>query len=349
MPEKPAIRFWGVMAAGIGIVMVAVYISLTNGAFDMTVSDILKTLLRIDPNPNYDLVIFDFRLPRIIIAALVGLGLGIAGGVIQGITRNGLADPGILGINSGAGTAIVLFIYFFEGQLKDVGWLSVMVMPLFGLIGGLGAAGLIYLFSWKNGKLDPDRLILTGIAIGTGFGAASLYLSLKMNPQDFEMATVWMTGTIWNANWVFITSVLPWLVLLVPVIIFKAPVLDLFQMGEDAAKSLGVSTEKEKQLLLLSSIGIISACVSVSGNISFVGLLAPHISRKLVGLHHRHVLPVSGIVGMILMVVSDFLAKTLFSPVELPVGIVVSIIGVPYFVWLLFREKGLRNVKEKAN
>jgi iron complex transport system permease protein len=339
MSKNSAVRYWIVLLVSVAIILVAIYVSLTNGVFDMTVMDVIRTFLRLDPLPDHDLVIFDFRLPRIVIAAFVGFGLGIAGAVIQGLTRNGLADPGILGINAGAGAAIVVFMFFFEGQITGRGWLSVLAMPLFGWIGGLGTAALIYMFSWRNGGLDPQRLILVGIAAGSGLGALALYLSLKMNPQNFEMATVWLAGSIWNANWKYIASMLPWLVILVPVILRKSSVLDLFQLGEDSAKSLGVSTEREKNVLLLSSIGIVSACVSVSGNIGFVGLMAPHIARRLVGIQHNRVLPVCGTIGMLLVIVSDFIAKTVFSPVELSVGIVISIIGVPYFVYLLFKTK----------
>jgi len=339
MPKSSAVRYWTVLLVCFGMVLAAIYISLTNGVFDLTVTDVLKTLLRIDPVPEHDLVIFDFRLPRIVAAALVGFGLGAAGAAIQGISRNDLADPGILGINAGAGAAIVVFMFFFEGRLTGSGWLAILAMPLFGWIGGLGAAALIYFFSWRNGRLDPQRLILVGIAAGSGLGALSLYLSLKMNPQDFEMATVWLTGTIWNANWPYIAAMLPWLVLFVPIIIRKSPVLDLLQLGEDRAKGLGVATEKEKNILLFSSIGIVSACVSVSGNIGFVGLIAPHIAKRLVGIHHDRAIPVSGTIGMLLVIAADFIAKTLFSPAELPVGVVISIIGIPYFVYLLSKTR----------
>jgi iron complex transport system permease protein len=338
--SHPAKRYWLVLFSNIVMILVAIYISLTNGVFDLSVQDVLKTLLRMDPVPEHDLVILDFRLPRIVIAALVGFGLGVAGATIQGISRNGLADPGILGINAGAGAMIVIFMLFFGGRrTAESDWLSILAMPLFGWAGGLGAALLIYLFARQNGRLDTQRLILVGIAAGAGFGAVSLYLSLKMNPQDFEMATVWLAGSIWNANWQYVVAMLPWMILLVPIIISKAYILDLFQLGEERAKGLGVSTEKEKNLLLLASIGIVSACVSVSGNIGFVGLIAPHIAKRLVGVHHQRVIPISGTIGMLLVVVSDFIAKTVFAPVELSVGIVIAIIGIPYFVYLLFKTK----------
>lgn len=331
-------RLWFVLSGGAALILAASYVSLTHGEFDMTLQEVIQTLFRIHPTPQLDLVIFDFRLPRIVIAALVGLGLGIAGAAVQGVTRNGLADPGILGINAGAGAAIVIFMFFYQGQMETTGWTAALAMPFFGLIGGLVAALLIYLFAWKAGRLDSQRLLLVGIAIGSGFGSLSLYLSLKMKASDFEMATVWMSGSIWSADWKLVATVIPWLVILIPVIWLKSYVLDLFQLHEHIAKSLGVATEKEKSILLLSSIGLVSACVSVSGGIGFVGLLSPHIARRLVGLHHRFVIPVCGMVGMVLVLLSDFVAKTVVAPAEIPVGLIIAVIGVPYFVVLLMKK-----------
>ncbi|MEK4509886.1 iron ABC transporter permease [Paenibacillus anaericanus] len=320
----------------------AFYLHITNGSFDMSIWDVIKTLLRIDPNPKHDLVIFEFRLPRIVIAMLVGIGLGIAGTVMQGVTRNGLADPGILGINAGAGASIVLFLLLFQMKAKhitDGSWTSTMMMPLFGFVGGALAAALILIFSRKNGRMDMQRLILTGISINSGFGALSMYISLKMNPQDFEMAAVWMVGSIYNANWIFVLSMLPWIVILSVIIYRKSHLLDYFQLEEGTVTSLGISVEKEKIILILCSVGLISACVSVSGSIGFIGLMAPHIARSLVGLRHRLIMPVSAGVGMFLLIISDYISKTVFEPSELPVGIVVSIIGIPYFLYLLVKSK----------
>ena len=332
-------RLFGTLSVFALLIAVTIYISLTNGAFDMTVGEVVGTLLHINDDPRFELIIFDFRLPRIVIAALVGMGLGVAGTVIQGITRNGLADSGILGINAGAGAAIVIFMFFFQGQISELGTMGIMLQPLFGLAGGLIAALTIYFFSFKGGRLDTERLLLTGIAIGSGFGALSLYLSLKMKSADFEMATVWISGSIYNANWIYILSMLPWLLILVPVVFRKAHLLDLLQLEEATVTSIGVKVEREKSIMLLASIGIISSCVSVSGSISFIGLMAPHIARGLVGTRHRSIIPVSGAVGMLLVLIADFIAKTAFAPNEIPVGIVVSIIGVPYFLYLLVKRK----------
>lgn len=332
-------RFPLVVAGGIAIVLTAIYFSLTNGTFDMSIKEVFQTLLRLNPNSDFDLVVFEFRLPRIVLGALVGFALGMAGAVIQGVTRNGLADPGILGINAGAGMAVVLFMFLLQGQITMSGWLGVMMMPMFGVAGGLAATTAIFMFSREGGKLDPQRLILVGIAIASGFGAITMFFSLKMNPSDYEMAVAWLAGSLHSANWKFVVTMLPWLIILPPVIWFRSQVLDLFQLSEESVKSVGVSVEREKNILLLCSIGLISASVAVSGSIGFVGLIAPHLARQLVGLRHRHIIPVSGIAGMAIVVIGDFIGRTIFAPAELAAGIVVSVIGVPYFIYLLIRMR----------
>lgn len=334
-----AARAWSVSAAIIAVTLVGIYLSLTNGMFDLSVTDILRTLLRLDKVREHDLVIFQLRLPRIVLALLVGGALGMAGAVIQGVTRNGLADPGILGINAGAGMAVVLFMFLIQGTIKLTGWAGVMMRPMFGLVGGLLATILIYIFANTRGKLDSQRLILVGIAIATGFSAITLFISLKMNSNDFEMAAVWLSGSIYSANWKFVVTMLPWLIAIPPLLWYRAGTLDLLQLGEETASGLGLQVEREKKILLLCSIGLVSASVAVSGSIGFVGLIAPHMARRLVGNRHRYVLPVSGLIGSAMVVIGDFIGKTVFAPAELAVGIVISIIGVPYFVYLLLRAR----------
>jgi len=332
-------RFWTVFLIACGLGLAAMYVSLTNGTFDLSAKDVFKTLLRIDPTAERDLVVFEFRLPRILLGALVGFGLGIAGAALQGITKNALADPGILGIHAAAGTAVVLYMFFVQGTVKGAGWMAVMTMPLFGWAGGIAAVALLYALARHQGALDPQRLILVGIALSTGFGALTLYISLKMNPQDFEMATVWLAGSIYSATWKHVATTLPWLLVLTPVIWRKSAVLDLLQLHETSVKGLGVRADRERKLLLFCCVGLVSACVSVSGSIGFVGLIAPHIARRLVGAHYRHIVPACGAIGMLMVVVADFIGKTIFAPAQLAVGIVISILGVPYFVCLLFRTR----------
>ncbi|MBW4082231.1 iron ABC transporter permease [Paenibacillus sp. S150] len=338
-PGAKISTFWSLFLLTGVLTLSAMYASLTNGTFDISPLDVVRTLLRIHPNADYDLVIFEFRLPRIVLGALVGFGLGIAGAVLQGITRNSLADPGILGIHAAAGAFVVVFMFFSAGTLKAPGWLSVLSMPIFGFLGGLAAVVLLFIFARRAGEFEPQQLILVGIALASGFGAITLYVSLKMDPQNFEMAAVWLAGSVYNANWKQILSTLPWLVILTPVIWRRAAVLDLLQLHEVSVKGVGVAAGRERQILLFCCVGLVSACVSVSGSIGFVGLIAPHIARRLIGNSYKYIVPLCGMIGMLMVVVCDFIGKTVFAPAELSVGIVVSIIGVPYFLFLLFKTR----------
>lgn len=342
MPKRKKSQFFIKITILFLLIFIGFYLHVTNGMFDMSILEVVNTLVGLEDNEKFRLVIFELRLPRIVIAILVGIGLALAGCVLQGITKNDLADPGILGINAGAGAAVVFFMYFFQFQaVRTDGseWLNIMMMPLFGLVGGTIAAAIIFVLSYKNGRLDVQRLLLTGIAINSGFGALSLYLSLKMNEKDFESAALWQAGAIYNANWIFIISMLPWILILGFYIFKKSYLLDYFQLEDNMVVSLGIHLEREKVILLLASVGLVSACVSVSGSIGFIGLMAPHIARQLVGVKHRYVVPVSALIGAALLVFSDFIGKTLFAPSELAVGIVVAIIGIPYFLYLLVKSR----------
>lgn len=323
------------------LIILAFYLHLTNGMFDISVIEVFKTLFNLTDNEKFRLVVFEFRLPRIIIAALIGIGLSIAGLFLQGITKNDLADPGILGINSGAGAAVIIYMYFinFNSAGSDgSNFFSILTMPIFGFLGGFLAAILILLFSKNNNKMDMQRLILTGIGINSGFSAISMLFSMKMNSSDFEFAAIWQAGSIYNANWTFIYMMLPWIIILGMYLYKKVHLLDYFQLEESSIVSLGINLEKEKRKILFSCVGLISACVCVAGNIGFIGLMAPHIARQLVGIKHRKLMPVTALVGVFLLIVSDFIAKTVFAPSELAVGIVISIIGIPYFIYLLYKS-----------
>lgn len=336
-------RIWPVLTVLFLVLLGSMYLHLTSGAFNIATSDVFKTLLRLQEVENYDLVIFDLRLPRIVTAAIVGVGLALAGVVLQGLTKNGLADPGILGINAGAGFSIVMFMFFFQLQLVDAEITSmakIMIVPFFGFFGGGLAAAIILIISSKRGQMNMQKLILTGIAINSGFSALTLYFSLQMNEDDYQAAAIWMNGSIYNSNWYFVMAMLPWIIILSVLVFRKKHLLDYFQLEEDSIIGLGIRIEKEKIILLLMSVGLVSASVSVSGSIGFIGLMAPHIARQMVGIQHRHVLPVSMLIGAILLVFSDYVAKNIFAPAEVSVGVVVSIIGIPYFLYLLVKSKG---------
>ncbi|MGN7457510.1 FecCD family ABC transporter permease [Paenibacillus pasadenensis] len=336
-------RAFGLALAGAAAaIMLIALLGVTTGEFALSVPDALRTLLGGAADADERLVVFGFRLPRIVLAALVGVSLGAAGAAMQSLTRNGLADPGILGINAGASLAVVLFMLALRDIVQLEGLAAVMTMPLYGTAGGLAAGAIIFALARSRGSLDPQKLLLVGIAVTSGFGAATLYISLKMNPQDFERAAVWLSGSLNSANWLYVLAVLPWVLLLLPALWAKSRMLDLMRLSDDTLSGLGVALKRERRTLLLLSAGLVAASVAVSGSIGFVGLIAPHMAARLAGLSHRRLLPLSALLGAALVMAGDYAGRTAFSPSELPAGIVISIIGAPYFVWLLIRQKTAR-------
>lgn len=310
-------------------------LSLNMGEIRIAPFDALKTLFG-GGTPQDELVLFEFRLPRMILAALIGAGIAAAGAVWQGVSKNDLADPGILGINAGAGFAVVIFIFFFQGAGGGFDANAAFSLPIFAFAGACIAVVLIYLFAWKKG-LNPVRLVLVGIGINTAFGAAILMLQLKMNPNDFMQATVWLSGNIWSANWSFVSAILPWIVLLIPFIFYKARYLNVLNLGDQIAAGLGTAVEKERLVLLLAASALSGACVAAGGNITFLGLVAPHIARRLVGPKHQLLIPASALTGALLLLLADLIGRTLLAPSEIPVGLVISVLGAPYFIYLLMK------------
>ncbi|MBM7600731.1 iron complex transport system permease protein [Virgibacillus halotolerans] len=312
------------------------FVSLSTGVIQIAPGDVLKTLFN-NGTDRQKLILFNFRLPGILLAILIGAGLAVSGVILQGITQNELADPGILGINTGAGLAVVLFLFFFRDSLDTASTLSIYMMPLFALIGAVGAAALIYVLAWNKG-VNPIRLVLVGIGINAGFSAALVIFQLKMNPQDYRQATVWLTGDIWSANWNFVFALLPWILLLIPFALHKANALNALNLGDSVASGLGSHVEKERMILLLTAVALAGACVAAGGGIAFLGLVVPHIARKIIGPMHQYIIPISALIGALLLMVADTVSKNLLAT-DIPVGIVVSILSVPYFVYLLMKTK----------
>lgn len=313
------------------------FVSLSTGVIQIAPGDVLKTLFN-SGTTRQELILFDFRLPGILLAILIGAGLAVSGVILQGITQNELADPGILGINTGAGLAVVLFLFFFRDTLDAASTLSIYMMPLFALIGAVGAAVLIYILAWNKG-VNPIRLVLVGIGINAGFSAALVIFQLKMNPQDYRQATVWLTGDIWSANWNFVIALLPWILLLIPYALHKANALNALNLGDSVASGIGSHVEKERMTLLLTAVALAGACVAAGGGIAFLGLVVPHIARKIIGPMHQYIIPISALIGALLLMVADTVSKNLFAATDIPVGIIVSILSVPYFVYLLMKTK----------
>ncbi|MFC0333107.1 FecCD family ABC transporter permease [Paenibacillus sepulcri] len=318
------------------ILIIATFIiSMNTGYTRLTPIQVLKTLFGAG-DAKQSLILFDFRLPRIVISILVGVGLAVSGCILQGLSRNALADPGILGINAGAGLMVMLFISFFPSTTAA----PIFLLPFLALFGAGLTAALIYTLSFKRHEgISPIRLLLVGIAVAAGISAVTIVLTLRLDPENYQFVANWMAGSIWGSNWKFVLALLPWIVVLLPYVIMKARVLNVLNLGDQMATGLGTPVEKERVLLLAAAVGLAGSCVAVSGGIGFVGLVAPHLARRLVGPKHQLLLPTSALAGALLLVVADTVARVVVQPSEIPTGIVVAVLGAPYFLYLLARSK----------
>lgn len=298
-------------------------------------SDTLRTLFG-GGTARENLILFDFRLPRIVVSILVGAGLALSGCIIQGVAKNALADPGLLGINAGAGLMVILYVLFFETH----SFLSVFTLPFLALFGAGATAGIIYVLAFKKGEgIAPLRLILTGVAVQAGLSSLTTVLVVKLADTQFDFVATWQAGSIWASNWKFVLTLLPWLLLLIPYVLSKSRVLDVLNLGDDVAYSLGATVERERRRLLAASVALAASCVAVSGSISFVGLIAPHLARRLVGPRHRILLPTCALAGAVLVSAADTIARMVAQPAGIPTGIMVAIVGAPYFLYLLAKSR----------
>lgn len=282
-----------------------------------------------------DFVLFSLRLPRIIITLLAGMALALSGSILQGITRNELADPGIIGINTGAGVAVAIFFLYFP---VDVGSF-IYGLPVAAFLGALVTAVAIYALSYdRNRGLQPIRLILTGVGFSMALSGIMVILISSTKREKVDFIAKWLAGNIWGTDWTFVYALLPWLIVLIPFTLYKANKLNLLALNEPVAIGVGVSIEKERIQLLLTAVALAASAVSVTGGISFIGLMAPHIARALVGPRHQWFLPIALLIGGWLLVLADTIGRNIADPEGVPAGIVVALIGAPYFIYLLLKK-----------
>jgi iron complex transport system permease protein len=312
-----------------------VIVSLNTGTISLTPGRVWMTLLG-NGTSEEKIILFDYRMPRIIITMLAGIGLGISGAVFQGTTRNTLADPGILGINTGAALGLIIFVSFFRTLEGPVA----LLIPLFTFVGGTASALIIFIFAYDRYRgLLPIRLILVGIAVAAGISAVTLLLSLKLDPDTYAFTARWLAGSVWGRDWIHVWTLLPWIVVMVPLIYRRSKVLDIFVLGDEIAYSVGSHVTRERLSLLGMAVALTCASVSVTGGIGFIGLVAPHIAKRLAGQQHRYFLPVAALIGLVILVTADTIGRSIFRPNAIPAGVVVAAIGGPYFLYLLFKTK----------
>jgi len=309
----------------------------STGMGDMKISliEVINVLLG-KGEKMHVLVIQSFRLPRIIIAVLVGTALAIAGGILQGIVRNPLASPDILGITGGASVAVVLFLAIFSDKNNAL-TVSIKWMPLAAFIGATVVAFLIYTLAWDHG-VSPIKLVLVGIGLFALTQAITTLLMILGPIYQASQANIWLTGTVYGSNWENVKVLAPWTLILLIITFVSSRHLNIQELGDAVATGVGSRVNRQRFILLLLSTGLTGGAVAFAGGIGFVGLLAPHIARRLVGSAFGALLPVSALIGAILVMLADLIGRTMFGATEIPAGVFTAAIGAPYFIYLLFKN-----------
>ena len=281
------------------------------------------------PDDKNYFTLMEYRLPRAVLAILLGGALAISGVLVQSVVRNPLASPDILGINNAAGLVAVSVLMFLPN-------LAFYWMPIFAFLGGVLSFVILWIVCGFNFR--PIKMAIIGVALSALWAAISHYLMLT-NPVEINTAMLWLTGSLWGRSWSYLNVVLPWLVVLLPLPFIFCRDLDTLGLGENKASTLGVTVNKVQISILVLAVALSTTAVAICGPIAFLGLVAPHLARRLVGGRHRTLLPAALIIGALLLQLSDILARVIDPPTELPAGILTAIIGAPYFFYLLMRTK----------
>lgn len=280
-----------------------------------------------------DAILWNIRLPRVVLGILVGGGLGIAGASLQGVFRNPLAEPGIIGVSSGAAAGAVAAIVLGFTILGTSG------VTVVAFLCSLAATAVVYMVARTYGQTEVTTLILAGIAVNATAGAFTGLLTFIADDDQLRSITFWMLGSVGGATWPGVTAVIPFFLVGIILLPFRARALNLLALGDRDAKHLGVSTERVRLSVIVLCALVTGAAVSVSGIIGFVGLVVPHIIRLIAGPDHRFLLPASILGGATALLLADLLARTVVIPAELPLGVVTAMVGGPFFLWLVYRTR----------
>lgn len=320
------------------VCLVIVLVTLGGGVLSLGVGDypispggVLRSLVG-QGDPAQSFIVLTLRLPRVLCALLIGAALGISGAVFQSLTRNPLGSPDIIGFTQGSATGALLQILVFGG--------SAFAIAASSIVAGLATAVLVYLLAYRNG-VQGYRLVLVGIGISAMLLAANHYLIAKAQINDAARAQVWLTGSLNGRGWEHVTPIALGLVLLLPLIFAYGRPMRMLEMGDDAARALGVNVERTRLLLLVTATALTAVATASAGPIQFLALAAPQVARRLTGPTGVGLLP-AACLGALLLVVSDLAAQRLFAPTQLPVGVMTMAVGGLYLAWLLFRERRRR-------
>ena len=316
------------------IMVTVAIVGINVGKMSLSPAQVLDVLLGHGTDKE-NLIVFEFRLPRIVLSILVGVGMGVSGCIMQSLLRNDMASPGTLGISSGSG----LFVLVFVVLLRPSGYMSALMMPILAFAGGITAAILIFVLSYRKGKdISPTGLILTGVATGSGYGALTTLLTLKLDETQMDFVQRWSAGSLWGDDWKYLSILGPWVLILFGYCFYKSRVLNTLHLGNQTATGLGLPVKKEFLGLAIAAVALSSGSVALGGNFFFVGMISPHMARKLVGPNHKFLLPAAAISGAIIVLLADTITRTISLGTDVPTGIVITILSTPYFLYLLAKS-----------
>lgn len=279
-------------------------------------------------------IIYSIRLPRLIVIIIVGGFLALSGAIFQILFKNSLADPGIIGINSGAGVAITIFYLFFPIDSKTF----MYIIPLVGFLGSLSVAFLLLFGSLEKGKkINTGKLIMLGLGLSISLSGLMVVLISSSERIKVEFIVKWLNGNIWGADWPFIWIILPWSLLII-LVFYKIKTLDILALSEENAIGLGVNIFKEKIVFFLIAVSLASSAVAIAGGISFIGLIAPHLAKSIWGHKAKNYIPNTILLGSFLLIIADLIGKNILPPNGIATGVIFSIIGSPYLVYLIAKK-----------
>ncbi|MFF2909052.1 FecCD family ABC transporter permease [Paenibacillus sp. NPDC057934] len=322
-------RFGQIIALLLLLLIIAAVLSLRFGAVNTPLREILAELSGGEP------LVLKYRLPRLIIAVLTGINMAVAGAILQSVTRNPLAAPDIVGVTAGGGFGAVVVLLVFPT------W-SAAGLPIAAFAGAVTAAVIVYLFAYQRGGIRPTRLALTGVSVSLGFHSLITFLIVKY-ALDSSQALVWLKGSLYARSWQHVEMLWPWTLGGVLLALLSHRQINTLQLDEDTVTGLGLRIQLVRVLLLLTAVGLSASSVAVSGTIGFVGLVIPPLSKWLVGPDSRLYLPVSALLGALLVTLADLLGRVVLPPLEIPAGIFTALIGVPYFIYLLLIRRAQPN------
>lgn len=332
--DKKAVVVFVILAI---IVLLMSIVSIGAGEMNIRPLDVVRALFGEGSEMNV-LVVNTLRLPRILIALLVGAALAVSGAIFQGIIRNPLASPEYMGVTGGASVAAVGFLVLFTNPVDNALTIGIGWLPVAAFLGATIVSLLVYILSWKNG-VTPTRLVLIGIGLTMGMNAITTMLMLSGPLIIATESKTWLAGSVYAASWNHVWILFPWVFGLLVVTLILARNLNIQELGDELATGAGSAVQRERILLLLISAALAGGAVAFAGAISFVGLMAPHIARRLVGSAFGALLPVSAVMGALIVLVADLIARMAFSPLDVPAGVFTASIGAPYFIYLLYKTR----------